>query len=258
MLNEFWSSINGRAVKPALSPVFDLTDAPDDEETEGKGGSGSMPSWETNPISGFACVIAYVDAKGRTTQRLITCQRKDAHGSETYLWAYCHDRLAVRQFKLSRIIEVYDARTGEAFPSAASLFEHFQTDRSQRSKPGWGLSVGDRANLTALLNTLVFIAKCDREFHDLERATLDNVISRYWLRFEIHHDPDCDAIVEYAEALAPDAETFFVSLNRCSENAKLTRLMRESVKEMVDADGILAREEMYWGMKVDEFLARAH
>ena len=131
----------------------------------------------------------------------------------------------------------------------------FNVDHKQVSKPGWGLSVSQRADLIAVLNALVFIALCDQDYHDLERATLEDVIARYWLRFEAPGDPDCDAIVRHADRLAPDAETFFVALNRCADKPKLARLLKESAQAMVDADSRLVKEEIYWGSKVDEYLS---
>lgn len=135
----------------------------------------------------------------------------------------------------------------------AELFEAFATDRVQASKPGWGLGVRQRADLSALLNVLVFTARCDREYHPLERATFEDAVCRFWLRTEAAGEPDCEAIKAYCDRLAPDAETFYVALHRCAENPKLARLLRESVKCVVDADGRLASEEVYWGSAIDEF-----
>lgn len=251
-----WNAIRGRAVRPVLSSSFHLSDDFEDETAEGHR-ENELPVWADGiePISGFACVIAYVDSRGRATQRLITCQRKERCGTEIYIWAWCHARESVRQFRLSRIEEVFDAQTGELLDRPGDFFDQFKVDRSQRSGPGWGLSVQLRADLTALLNVLVFMARCDRQYHPLERASLEDVIARFWLRFEAAGEPDCDAILSYSDRLAPDAETFYVALERCVGKPLLIRLLRESVRAMVDADGRLAPEEVYWGSRIDEYLS---
>ncbi|HEX7743304.1 MAG TPA: WYL domain-containing protein, partial [Sphingobium sp.] len=190
---------------------------------------------------------------GEITQRLVTCQRLDRAADTLYLWAFCHHRAAVRQFRVDRIVDIADAETGELLGSPIAFFAQFEVDRSQRSQPGWGLNVRQRADFVAILNALIFMARCDREYHPFERQALEDCISRYWLRFEAPGEPDVEAILLHADRLAPDAETFFVSLNRCAANPRLVRLLKESAAEIIDADGVHAVHEVYWGSKIDEF-----
>ena len=255
MLSEFWQSLVGSAVVPRVvaGRVFEVIT--DDGDTDPDHPS-EVPDWEgITPIAGVPCIIAYVDGKGTTSERLITCQRIDDHRGERYLWAYCHSRLAVRQFKLARVQQVSDAQTGEVFDCVDTFFGQFAADNVHRSQPGWGLSVNRKADFTALLNALVFIARCDRDYHPLERQSLEAFVGRYWIRSEALGDPDCDSILRYADKLAPDAEVFWVSLHRCAKNPLLLSLLRLSVRDIVDADGVIAAEEFYWGTKVDEFVA---
>ena len=207
-------------------------------------------------ISGLPLIITYLDGKGQQSTRLITCQRLDEAANIFYLWAYCHNREKVRQFRIDRISELADGATGELLNGPADYFRQFQIDRSQRSKPGWGLSVRQRADFTAVLNTLVFMARCDKHFHPLERTSLEACVTRYWLRFECRGDPDTDAILRHADHLAPDAETFFVSLMRCAGERRLAQLVKQCSAEIIDADGVHAEHEIYWGRKIDEFFAR--
>src|SRR3546814_1085914 len=109
--------------------------------------------------------------------------------------------MKTRQFKVSRILDVFDAETGEAYASPSSFFEHFAVDQVHRSRPGWGLGVQHKADFTALLNSVVFIARCDDEYHPLERSTLEDLVMKFWLRFEIFHEPDCEAILSHADRL---------------------------------------------------------
>lgn len=253
---ELWQTIRGRAVQPVVSPLLSLSADFDDDPLDSSADE-SPPAWgmDFGSIAGFACVIDYRDSKGRTTQRLITCQRKDQSGAEIYVWAWCHSREARRQFRLSRIEAIFDARTGEDLGAPADLFGAFEIDRTQRSKPGWGLHVRLRADLVALLNAMVFLARCDRQFHALERSTLEDVICRFWLRCEAPDQPDCDAVLQHADRLAPDAETFYVALERCAQNPLLSRLLVDGARAMIDADGRIVPEETYWGSQIDQYLA---
>ena len=139
MNEEFWQAVRGRAVKPVVADTLNISDR---EKLDPKEllSDEKLPTWGPSfgPIAGFACVIAYQDSRGPQTQRLITCQRKDSHGSEIYIWAYCHTREQVRQFKFSRIEEVFDARTGEALGYPEDIFMHVQ----RRSQTGLQTGLG--------------------------------------------------------------------------------------------------------------------
>ena len=255
MLQDLWTVLVGRAVHPKI-PAGRIFQAVDDRDEEIPDDVDGPPIWDAlTPISGIPCIIGYVDSKGNTTERLITCQRIDLHRDEPYLWAYCHTRTKVRQFRVSRIREVSDATTGELYTTVEAFFGQFSVDNQHRSQPGWGLSVNRKADLVALLNALVFVARCDKEYHSIERLSLEDSIARYWIRTEADGDPDTDSILMYADKLSPDAEIFWVSLHRCADNPKLLNILKSSIREMIDADGHIAKEEFYWGSKVDEFVA---
>lgn len=248
-----WNEVRGKfvAARNSVTAILLLEDEDESDTID----DGDQPSWQDEiiSISGLPILIAYKDSKGNQSQRLVTCQRLDRAADTLYLWGFCHHRLAVRQFRVDRIVEVADAETGEVSDAPPIFFAQFQVDRSQRSKPGWGLNVRQRADFVALLNSLVFMARCDREYHPLEREALEAVVERYWLRFDAPGEPDIPAILTHADRLAPDAETFFVSLNRCRADSRLVRLLKESAAQIIDADGVHAPHELYWGGKIDEF-----
>ncbi|MGE3747439.1 MAG: WYL domain-containing protein [Sphingomonadaceae bacterium] len=253
----FWQSLRGKVVHPKTKASF-VASIVDNDEDAFEDATEAPPSWhgQLMTISGLPLIITYLDGKGQQSTRLITCQRLDEAANILYLWAYCHNREKVRQFRIDRISELADGATGELLNGPADYFRQFQIDRSQRSKPGWGLSVRQRAEFTAVLNTLVFMARCDKHFHPLERTSLEACVTRYWLRFECRGDPDTDAILRHADHLAPDAETFFVSLMRCAGERRLAQLVKQCSAEIIDADGVHAEHEIYWGRKIDEFFAR--
>lgn len=256
-VSELWISIRSKAVAPLqhsslkLGPIHeddyereaDILDRPPDAPS-------LIPT-----IAGTSCIIGYANSKGEASERLVTCQRLDDHANIKYLWAYCHSRQRVRQFRVDRIVHVVDALTGEQLPSVASYFNQFEVDRSHASQPGWGLSVNAKSDFVALLNALVFLARCDRKFHALEREAIEDVVCSFWLRFEHAGEPDCASILAYADRLAPDAETFWISMLRCANSPKLTALLKQAARKVIDADGVITKEEFYWASKVDAFVA---
>ncbi len=50
--------------------------------------------------------LAYVDGKGKKTERWVTPQEISANGDTLYLVAFCHLRDEVRQFRLDRIVKM--------------------------------------------------------------------------------------------------------------------------------------------------------
>jgi hypothetical protein len=247
-----WEEIRDKFVKPdvhethqaAVAKFFvdDTEDLAEDIELN-----------ELETISGLAVLIDYQNAKGESGTRLITCRRLDEHGNSKYIYAFCHAREQVRQFRIDRIKEIFDHRTGESLNPVDSFFAKYSPNSVQQSSVGFGLSVKMRADLIALLNALVFVARCDTVYHPLERSVLENLISRFWLRFELSGDPDEEAILKLSDRLAPDAETFWVSLHRIAANPVMTKIMQQTAREVIEADGVMAEQEFYWGTQLDNF-----
>lgn len=246
-----------RAVKPRLHGRFasllsqnwsqesDPSDAVIEDERTSEFGS----------LSGLGLVIEYKDIKGNKSQRIITCQHYSLRGGKEYLQAYCHHRLAPRSFRLDGIVDIFDPTTGESLSPVQAFFARFSPDKVTKSGLGWGLSVRRRADLLALLNALVFVARCDREFHVMERTSLESALTSFWLRLELTGNPDFDDILRYADRLAPDGEMFWIAMHRFREAEVLAKIFRQSVRSLVDADGVVRNEEAYWEIEIDEFLS---
>jgi hypothetical protein len=245
-----WIEIKGKFVRPSVHERFQL--GPDEESTdESESFGGNLPEIET--ISGVALILDYSDAKGRLSQRLVTCTRIENNAGIEYLRAFCHKREAIRAFRIDRILSVFDPATGECLNPVKGYFDRFSTAVETDSPYGWGLGVQRRADLVALLNALVFIARCDREFHPFEFSTIEDFVTKFWLRMEIRGEPACDAIAAYVERLAPDAETFWVAMHRIAKEQRLERLLKEGARGVIEADGRQTPEEFFWGSKIDAF-----
>lgn len=250
---ELWHSIRNLAVKPNMRNVA-LAYIVDDESGWRDVGDPPEIPIDLSLIAGTSCIIEYGNAAGEHSQRVVTCQRLDDHNGTRYLWAYCHLRRQIRQFRVDRIVAMFDTETGEQYESPTLFFDRYRVDNRHGSQPGWGLSVRERSDFLSFLNALVFLARCDREFHPLERTALEHAISTSWIRMEYRGDPDIDSILAHTDRLAPDAETFWIAMHRCANRPALLDVLRRSARDVVEADGVIAPEEFYWGSRIDEFV----
>lgn len=73
----------------------DLDDLPGDGEGEGERAASD--------IADVFCAMEYVSARGECTRRRITMKRFDDAGAAPRLYAWCHERRAIRSFRLERI-----------------------------------------------------------------------------------------------------------------------------------------------------------
>jgi len=249
------SEMLSRAVRPRLHTRFaemrlEVPEFDDDEpDTE--------PLSSVAAVGGLSVVIEYADAKGATSQRLVTCRSLSVRADKQYLSAYCHHRKSPRTFRLDRIVDIFDANTGESLSPAQAFFAGFRPDDTSPSGLSWGLSVGRRADLIALLNALIFIARCDKEFHPAERESLEKALTSFWLRLEILGDPDFDDMLRYADRLAPDGETFWVAMHRFKEDKVLADVFVRHANLLIQADGVIHELEAYWSVEIADFFADA-
>jgi WYL domain len=248
-----WEEIRNKFVRPEVhsshAARLSLAQPFDDEEEICSENSET----EVDAIAGLAILIEYENVKGETATRLVTCRRLDLHGDKKYLFGFCHSKQNVRQFRIDRVKEIFDHRTGQSLGPVDAFFDRYTPDQIVKSPLGFGLSVRRRADFLCLLNALVFVARCDRDYHPLERATLEKLIARFWLRLDLPNNPDEEAVLSMADRLAPDGETFWVSLHRIAREPTLVKIMRETARDIIEADGFIAKEEFYWGSKLDQF-----
>jgi uncharacterized tellurite resistance protein B-like protein len=241
-----------RAVRPNVAPSLILTiSVVDDDDL--------LPveaDNELDVVSGLALVLEYAASNGAISQRLISCRKLSDRAGVLYLSAFCHERQALRSFRVDRILTVFDPATGEDLGAGPVHFLNFRADETAKSRLHWGLSPRRRADLIALLTILIFIARCDERYHPLERDSLEAILARFWIRLELPGDPDFEDIITYADRLSPDGEAFWLSVHRVKETPQLIPLLRQAMREVVEADGILNPSEFYWVREVEEALAQ--
>ncbi|ABC63536.1 WYL domain-containing protein [Erythrobacter litoralis] len=244
-----------RAVKPILNERFgDLAlSVPEFDDDENEESSDAVD--ELGSLSGLGLVIEYENSKGEKSQRVITCRQLSVEAEKHYLKAYCHHRKALRTFRLDRVVDIFDPTTGESLSPVQAFFAQYSPDKVTRSGLSWGMSVGRRADLIAVLNALVFLARCDREFHPSEMSCLEKALTNFWIRLEVPGDPDFDDILAYSRRLSPDGETFWLALHRFKEDSILESVFRRHAQMLIEADGVIREEEAYWSLEIDQFFS---
>lgn len=245
--------IRGRRVTPLTPEAFvaslpeldaDGWDEEDDAEPDLEG------------VAGVGCVITYADSSGFESVRRVTCRKLSRKGVATYLQAFCHEREALRTFRVDRILEVACGATGEVFSPASDYFGNYQVEDGGAAI-NWGLGVQAAADLRAGLNVLAFLARCDGRVVEEERVVFGDFCQSFAVRFG-SESFEYEAAGRHAEQLAPDAETFYVALlrlKRAGAPPGLARLALQSSGRLIDADGVHRDEEFYFGSKVQEYLA---
>jgi hypothetical protein len=249
------SEMLSRAVKPRLDNRFQEVGLriPEFDEDD----QFSEPITSIENVGGLSVVIEYLDSKGQASQRLITCRKLMVRAGKEYINAYCHHRNSPRSFRVDRIKDIFDATTGESLSPAQAFFATFEPDETSSSGLSWGLSVGRRADLIALLNALTFIARCDKDFHPAERESVEKALTSFWLRLEILGDPDFDDVLRYADRLAPDGETFWVAMHRMKEDPVLADIFIRHANLLIQADGVIHEAEAYWSVEIADFFSDA-
>jgi hypothetical protein len=232
-------AIDGMAVVPIV-PAGRQTYAADDDQS---------PKMRRDGTSSWSLFIRYVDARGINSERRITCRSLEyAIGGAPTINAICHERQALRAFRLDRVVEMIDLSTGEFVDPGA----HFSMLRA------CGLPFQDRG-IATFTKMLVFISFCDG-YHPSEWVPIEQAITRYALRFG-GDDRTVEGALKSARGLAPDSRDFLNCLGvliRSPINARkqIARLALESCAAIIDADGRISDEEMHWGSAVSEALKR--
>ena len=184
-------------------------------------------------IIGAQYVIDYVNAKGEPSHRRIEVRRVDVRSADALILAFCHERRALRAFLASRILEAYNAVTGEVMVDPVAYF--------------CGLAKGS-PTLEAIAKSapgvqlLLCFAVCDGRFADEEVG----VILRYMEWFtDSPGDVDWRLAERFVRAAWPDLARFDKAVARLRREPpeEITRLLRWA-RKLVHADGQLGKEEV--------------
>lgn len=253
MLERFLDFIGRRKVLPLALGTFAVR-LPDQDADEMLLVGPELDSIEC--ISGVGCTIKYSDSSGEESERRLSCRKLMKNGDTLYLQAFCHERDAIRTFRVDRMSEVSCGATGEIFDKPDEFFSRYTADQSDGSALAFGLSFVLAADLRASLNVMAFLARSDGHFADSEASAVADFCTVFANRFGTHRFMR-EGANAYARKLAPDSETFFLSLNRLKRQdspSGLARLVVLASSNLISADGEFSAQEIHFGEKVFEYL----
>lgn len=237
------SALHGHRITPP-PPQGDFT--PSAPEHEPETDPPPQADDDDSDIEGVACAIVYTNGGGERSYRVITCKRIDHRETVSYIYAYCHERGAVRQFRVDRIAEVHDLNTGEVF-RADAFFGRYRQSEGVRPAALWGLSVKKRQALRDGLAVLTFMARCDNTFHTAEMKTINDYIGDFSQSAGKGRTMPVGEIARHAAVLAPEAETFIRSIDRIAANGGWNlHLTASYIDRVVKADGHVHQDESRW------------
>lgn len=236
-LADLLAAIGSKAV-PAAAPDWAVAVIPTEDEASDLAVRDESSGW-----SGF---IRYTNAKGEYSERRIICRAIEGYGRAETVSAWCCEKRAPKRFRIDRIAELVDLQTGELLDPA----QHFEQLRL------FGvMRIEDRA-LSDFALALVFMARCDGNFHPLEAESVDQAIERYVVRFG-GDDRLVERVQKNAATIAPDGEDFVNALRRLGqhpERKQLIRLLLQSIGDVNAADGLFHCEEVEWSRLVEDAL----
>lgn len=268
-----------RGIRPSLPPLRGdppAADVPDSHETvpepEPPIAELAEPprADDLPPIAGLFIQIEYQDAAGVQTARRITCRDICQSGANRLLRAHCHERDALRSFRIDRIRIVVDPETGEVLEPTAFFAAYVSAEQDAFAtylvvRPGRerstsvaafdDLSNAQRYDLIAGLKVLSFLAHCDADWHLFEDEEIAKFVWEWWAGQGLDAEPDIGGIMAYVRRLRPRPDDFYVSLKRASRNRRLGDLLLRAVTAVVEADGEIRSAEHRWVCELQGYLA---
>lgn len=190
---------------------------------------------------------------GADPPRLVTCQAHISKGPHSYLGAVCSMRNSYREFRTDRIGAVSDPHSGEVLGDGG-YFAAFRFDKVRAKRPDWGLPSARVWRLSTALKVLAFMARCDGRWDDREDRPIALFVDRYWCAKEWTGTPPTDEIMTYAKELQPSADEFFSALRAHNNSSTSLDLLLRAVREVVEADGVIVRDEFDWCVAMEDHL----
>ncbi|URI15961.1 transcriptional regulator [Brevundimonas albigilva] len=185
---------------------------------------------ETAPI---VFHLVYEDAAGNVSQRIVTVRKIETGPSGPLLLCFCHLRQRARRFSLDRVLEVFDVSTGQVHGDPTSFF---------LSHPLLAIAESHEDRAIRLcaddLTILTVVGAADGRFDPDEQ---DQLLIHVFDRYE-DGALDEDLLRGRLSLLTPDYASFFNSLSRVRPEDG--RLLRRSLRRMVDADGQIDPAEL--------------
>jgi len=190
---------------------------------------------------GMANVVQYEDAAGDISERRLTFFSIQCKKGRYYLSAYCHERNAYRSFRCDRIIHCVDPETGEVRED----FFNYMAETFAVEKERWLEGAQDTAleKCADGIRILVFLSRCDGEYHTLEREVIAEYVEARCGYFSLEFD--MAPIMRFADRLRPFDDIFYEAIDSIIEEDSTDhiKLLTAKAVRLVEADGIIKPEE---------------
>lgn len=189
--------------------------------------------------------LVYEDAAGNVSQRIVTVRKVEVSRAGHTLLCFCHLRHRARRFALDRVLEVFDVSTGEvhADPKAFFLCHPLLAVAESHEDRAFRMCADD-------LTILTVVGAADGRFDPDEQ---DQLLVHVFDRYE-DGPMDEDLLRGRLSLLAPDQASFFQSLSRI--RPEHGRVLRRSLRRIVDADGQLDPAELAFVETIEASLER--
>lgn len=188
--------------------------------------------------------LTYCDANGEESRRRIGISHVDYAGDTFYVGAFCFERQAYRTFRVDRMMELINLRTGEVHDSAMKWCRGLIATGSAEEM--MRICIHD-------LNILGLVARCDGHLHEQEVAFMvEHVLDV----LGYPSNANVEAMSKVADAIYPDEKRLEKSLwavRRASTEAK--RRLLSSARRIIDADKVLADAEFDVALEIERALS---
>lgn len=157
---------------------------------------------------GIAWSISYENAAKELSHRRVSVKKIYKAKGEMCISAFCHMRKQSRNFRLDRIQEICDIRTGEVIEGSSLIANKIievgrilNSDNAENAKN----AVKD---CREAMNILMFLARCDGKMHPKELEVVMTYVAEQWWEFDL----DSKTLQTHAERLYPDTDTYLSSI----------------------------------------------
>jgi len=203
---------------------------------------------ELGDLLGVRLAIDYLDSRMERTRRFIVVKKATRSGCGFCLHAYCELRRAHRTFRVDRIVEVIDMRTGEVHENPAEFFSDLllvaEATAPRRRKPRVDGTERLIAESEHGLTVLLYFAQSDETLRRGERSVIWKYLEWQQHRCSIEGRVARRPLNAWMNTLLPDTKQFETALVQMMERESIhARYVLAHVPEIVMADGHADDEE---------------
>ena len=207
-------------------------------------------------LAGVRLALLYQDADGARSRRVVQVKSIQVSGEIRYLCGHCELRQCLRTFRIDRIVEIVDMRTGEiADDPLAYLAPLMRLARPVKPPRRRAATDGVLAESIHGLIVLVYFANSDGEMHPAERDILWDYLAWNKDRCSIKGGVARAPVDALMRTMFPTGEQFADALHALvTGGAFHAQFVLDRVAEIIDADGELDEEEVRRWQQLSELL----